>query len=71
MTHVIKVLRPIAPDRYLARTRSPGLRIRLLPALPGRIASGFAGFVPVYSCGAAPASDRLPLDPGVHCERTY
>jgi hypothetical protein len=61
------------------QTRSPGLRISLLPA-PSRPLGqwSLAGFVPVHSCGAAPVFHRLPLDPGqwvasvpfLHCLRS-
>ena len=53
------MLRPApSPDQVSWLTDPP------TPRPSRRLASGFAGFVPVHSCGAAPAFHRLPFDPG-------
>jgi hypothetical protein len=53
------MVRPaLSPDQVSWLTDPP------TPRPSRRLASGFAGFVPVHSCGAAPAFHRLPFDPG-------
>src|SRR5206468_977102 len=73
LERVSRSVRSLQRPVISAWTRSPGSRIVLTPR-PSRPcpASGLAGFVPGYSCGAAPAWHRLPSCPGgaLHASRS-